>query len=142
MVDSYPSLWNHGPKYILPSGGQGLLFFSLLFFSLIFSSLLFFSNVETESLPMQHVKAHTLLLTALHEVTAPAVAKPALLLRLGGDVDQVPLSLYKLAPASMAFLLNRYSDFSNSMQHIRWHVLPFLDVYEAIPCCAVCSHAV
>lgn len=133
MVDSYPSFWNHGLKYILHHGGgfgHGFLFFSSLFFIM-----------ETKSLLIQRVKPQSLLLTALHEVNAPTVAKPALLLSLGGDIDQVPLRLYKPAPASMAFLLNRQSDFSNSVQQIRWHVLPFLDAYKDILCGTVCSHS-
>lgn len=39
----------------------------------------------------------------LHEAKAPTVAKPALLLSLGGDIDQVPLSLYKPALAGSSF---------------------------------------
>ena len=113
MVDSYLSLWNHGLKYIL----------------------------ETKSLLIQRVKPQSLLLTALHEVNAPAVAKPALLLSLRGDIDQVPPRLYKLAPASMAFLLNRQSDFSNSVQQIRGRVLPFLDACKNILHSTVCSHS-
>lgn len=56
----------------------------------------------TESLPMQCVKAQSLQLTALHEVKAPAVTKPALPLSLEGDRDQVPLRVCKPAPSSVA----------------------------------------
>ena len=68
MVDSYLSLWNHGLKYILHSEGgfgHGFLFFSSLFFIM-----------ETKSLLIQRAKPQSLLLTALHAVNAPAVARP------------------------------------------------------------------